>query len=265
MRGGSIRHASMRNLTTLPSHYYYIALFVFVAGWWLVMRIRRGAGIWRLRYYALPRPWMLHLHSRVPYYRQVPVELRAPYQDRVLQFVDGKSFRYADPLKLVEEDARVTLAGTGCLLLLNNTGDASYPDLLAVQLWPQGTTMEEILATKRPVKSLPLIWNEATYEATDPRDAGNKALPVIAKSLGWDHLPGTLLLAPWARHRAPEFLARHAQSLAGIAGGEAEDVFAVATEMFYAAPDALQKRHPQLYAALRQFYCIDPSRWNTRR
>lgn len=258
----------MRFLTTLPPHYYYIALLIFMMCWWLVIRLRSKAGIWRLRYYALPRPWLLHLHKFVPHYRLVPLELRAPYQDKILQFVDGKNFRHADPLELVAEDARVTIASNACILLLNDTGGDCFEDVLAVQLWPPGATPENIESASRPVKCIPLIWNEERHEATDPHDALNPALPAVAKALGWEaygrtQLPEVLLLAPWARQRASLFAVHHPDALKNVEG-EPADVFAIATEMFYAAPDMLHRSHPKLYDAMRQFYSIDPARWKTK-
>lgn len=258
----------MRFLITLPYYYYFLAVLVFMLGWWLTMRMRRSAGIWRLRYYAMPRKWLLHLHKFVPYYRRVPIELRAMYQDKVLQFVDGKTFRCADPMLLVEEDTRMTLAGTACMLLLNDNGDGSFPDILAVQLWPLGTTMETVESSARPVKCISLNWDPVKHQATDPRDAGNPALPGIAKALGWEsagrsQLPEVLLLSPWARQRSGQFTAKFPGVLDSFEG-DSDDVFAIATEMFYAAPDLLQKKHAKLYSAMRHFYCIDPARWKSK-
>jgi hypothetical protein len=173
-------------------------------------------------------------------------------------------------MKLVEEDVRVTLAGTGCLLLLNGSGEGSFPDLLAVQLWPEGTTVEEIeAAPSRPVKSIPLIWDTANHQALDPRDNRDRAaLEKAATALGWAssgrcELPGALTLAPWSRLRAATFAARNGAALAEIPG-DPEVVFAAATEMFYHAPERMQKAHPKIYGVLRSFYCVDPVRWNER-
>ena len=39
------------------------------------------------------------------------------------------------------------------------------------------------------------------------------------------------------------------------------EFFAVATECFFEKPRQLCKRHPELYAALKQFYRQDPAAW----
>jgi Mlc titration factor MtfA (ptsG expression regulator) len=48
------------------------------------------------------------------------------------------------------------------------------------------------------------------------------------------------------------------------AAGDPSDIFAVATEMFLAAPAMLQARQPALYNCMRLFYRVDPARWKTK-
>ena len=79
----------MRPIPAFLSPYYlFFAMLSLLIGWWLVMRIRKATGVWRLRYFAFPRPWLKFLHENVPLYTRLPWELRAPYQDKVLQFME---------------------------------------------------------------------------------------------------------------------------------------------------------------------------------
>src|SRR5437868_7042631 len=93
----------------------YVCIAV-LAGWWLVMRIRRATGVWRLRYYAFPRPWLKYLHENVPLYNHLPLELRALYQDKVVQFVDAKLFRPCGTMDEITWAEQVPIAGNACLL-----------------------------------------------------------------------------------------------------------------------------------------------------
>jgi MtfA peptidase len=276
------------------SPYQYVLLFLaLLVGWLVVIRLRRRSGVWRLRFFALPRPWLKHIHAHVPLYPRLPWELRAPYQDKVLQFVDAKGFRACAAMSEVTELMRVTIAGNACLLLLNGSGEPHYPEVLAVQVFPAGDPNAEARSS-----CVAMHWDEAKQLATDPRDKGNPDLPVIALKLGWEAagrpaLPETLLLTAWARVRSAEFVRRfpgvlekigsaaHARSAVspavttgrraaapGPSAPAAEltifdpaDIFAVATEMFLAAPALLRERQPALYADLRQFYHVDPARW----
>ena len=240
----------------------YLALWSVVAllaGWWLVMLLRRKAGVWRLRYFAYPRPWLKFLHDHVPLYERLPWELRAPYQDKVLHFVDSKNFRACGALDEVTEEMRVTIAGNACLLLLNDVSESNFPEVLTLQVYPQN---EEEPAARS--SCLAMLWNPDKRHFTDPRDRSRDILSAIAAQLGWKALPDPLLLTAWARIRSPAFIQANPGLLEKSATGEGADIFALATEMFLAAPALLQQHHPVLYAAMRQFYHVDPARWTLK-
>ncbi|HEX2750098.1 MAG TPA: zinc-dependent peptidase [Verrucomicrobiales bacterium] len=251
---------SFANLSYVYPFSFFIILLI---GWWVVIRVRRAGGIWRLRYYAYPRRWLVYLHRDVPLYERLPLELRAPYQDKVLQFVDGKLFRPAGSMEEVTYAEQVPIAGNACLLLLNSGGESevNYPNILTVYLHRKGDQNAEARTS-----SVALLWDEAKRQATDPRDEGNAALAPIAAELGWETagrsgLPETLLLAPWARLRCAEFEKASPGLLEKASAGEPVEVFAVATEMFLGAPALLRQKHPALYEGLRLFYRVDPARW----
>lgn len=269
----------------LPSSYLVYICIAVLAGWWLVMRFRKSAGVWRLRYFAFPRPWLKHLHEHVPLYGRLPWELRAPYQDKVLHFVDSKGFRACGALDEVTEAMRVIIAGNACLLLLNGSGENTFPGILTVQVFPSDDPDAEARSS-----CVAIHWDAEKWQATDPRDEGNAALPVIAARLGWEiagrpALPEALLLTAWARTRSAEFIKAHPGVLESAVGSapRAEgspgkpddspksedfspaDIFAVATEMFLAAPALLQQRKPELYTSLRLFYLVDPARWTLKK
>src|SRR5262245_52676620 len=120
----------------IQPEYLFWPIVILLVGWWLVMRLRKTAGIWRLRYFALPRPWLKYLHAHVPLYSRLPWELRAPYQDKVLNFVDSKIFRPGGSLDEVPEPVRVIIAGNAGILLLNSPVDVIYPNILSAQVFP---------------------------------------------------------------------------------------------------------------------------------
>ena len=243
----------------IPPEVLFWSIVAVIAGWWVVMWVRKKAGIWRLRYFALPRPWLKYLHNNVPLYDRLPWELRAPYQDKVLNFVDSKVFRACGVMDEVTEQMRVAIAGNACLLMLNSPADVVFPSILTIQLYAQS----EEDPTARS-SAIALLWDTARSHATDPRDRGNESLPGIAARLGLKALPEPLLLTGWARVCCPEFVAQHPGVLENAAPGEPADVFAVATEIFLAAPATLQQSAPALYDAMRHFYRVDPARWSVQ-
>lgn len=231
-----------------------------LAGWWLVMLLRKKAGVWRLRYFALPRGWLKMLHRQVPLYDRLPWELRAPYQDKVLNFVDSKIFRACGAMDEVTEEMRLAIAGNACLLMLNSEVDVIFPSILTIQLYPEN---EEDPSARS--SAIAMLWHEGRSQATDPRDRGNAELPGIAAKLGLKALPEPMLLTGWARVRCPEFEKQYPGELAKVAPGAEDEVFAVATEMFLATPAVLQQSHPALYKAMCHFYRVDPARWSLRK
>jgi Mlc titration factor MtfA (ptsG expression regulator) len=247
-------------------HYTYLfyACVAILVGWWLIIRLRRAAGIWQLRFYAFPRPWLKYLHQNVPLYRRLPLELRAPYQDKVVQFVDAKVFRPCGTMDEVTWAEQVCIAGNACLLHLNTDNPASFPRILTVQLYRNGDADAEARSS-----CIALWWDESKQQATDPRDNRNPALASIAAQLGWETagkpaLPDALLLAPWARAHTPDFEKAHPGILENAATGETAEIFAIAVEMFLNAPARLQQQRPELYERLRQFYRVDPARWKPK-
>jgi Mlc titration factor MtfA (ptsG expression regulator) len=244
----------------IPPEILFLLLLAVVVGWWLVMRLRRKAGIWRLRYYAFPRPWLKHLHDHVPHYARLPWELRAPYQDKVLNFVDSKIFRPGGSMGEVTEELRVTIAGNACLLLLNSPAEVVFPTILTVQVYPQND--EDPTARS---SAIAVLWDDKKGQATHPADRENSALAEITARLGLKALPEPLLLTGWARVLCPDFERSYPGMLEKIHSGEAGDVFAMATEVFLAAPAVLQQSQPALYDALRHFYRVDPSRWSLKK
>jgi len=241
----------------IQPEFLFWPLVALVVGWWLVMRLRKTAGIWRLRYFAMPRSWLKYLHDHVPLYTRLPWELRAPYQDKVVNFVDSKIFRPGGTTDEIPESVRVVIAGNACLLLLNSPADVIFPNILSAQVFPLD---EEEPWSKS--SAVPILWDEAKKHPLDPHNRGREnELTVIATALGAKALPHPLLLTGWARARLGEFTKEYPDTLEKVTAGEPADIFAIATEIFYAAPAALRDTQPALYNHLRLFYKVDPARW----
>jgi len=247
-------------LAAIPYQILLWSTIALLAAWWLVILLRRKAGVWRLRYFALPRGWLKMLHRRVPLYERLPWELRAPYQDKVLNFVDSKIFRACGTMDEVTEEMRLAIAGNACLLMLNTEANALFPSILTVQLYPESEEDPQARSG-----AIAMLWHEGLNQATDPKDRGNAELPGIAAKLGLKALPEPMLLTAWARVRHPEFHRDYPGELEKVSPGAGEEAFAVATEMFLTTPALLQQSQPSLYRAMCHFYRVDPARWSLRK
>lgn len=128
-----------------------------------------------------------------------------------------------------------------------------------------------------------LAWDAVRGGAANPFDGNNVVLHEFAHLLDYeDGQPdGTPLLdrgaAPaeeagrytaWARMLSKEYeefqlsIEKDDKPVLNSYGlGDPAEFFAVATECFFEKPRQLQKRHPELYAALKLFYKQDPAAW----
>ena len=246
-----------------------LAAGCLLAGWWLVMRIRKALGVWRLRYYAFPRKWLKYLHESVPLYHRLPWELRSEFQDRVLSFIDGKQFRYGGTLEEVSEEQRVIIAAQACFLLLNRENASCFGEILGVTL-SEGIVPQKAMEVATPTRPS-LLWDAKRRTVLDPQDRGPGTVPAILRKLGVEPAgaPGDpdLRLTPWGRVLAGElhdhlgFAASGAWMERYGASGDPADFYAAATEAFFMHPQVLQKTDRGLYDSLRQFYKVDPVRW----
>lgn len=240
-----------------------------LAGWWLVMRIRKALGVWRLRYYAFPRKWLKYLHESVPLYHRLPWELRSEFQDRILSFIDGKQFRYGGTLEEVSDEQRVIIAAQACFLLLNRENASCFGEILGVTL-SEGISPQKAMDVATPTRPS-LLWDAKRRTVLDPQDRGSGTVPAILRKLGVEPAgpPGDpdLRLTPWGRvlggelHDHLGFAASGAWMERYGASGDPADFCAAATEAFFMHPQVLQKTDRGLYDALRQFYKVDPVRW----
>ena len=247
----------------------FLLFSAILLGWWVVMRARKAAGVWRLRHYAFPRRWLKPLHEAVPIYHRVPWELRAPLQDRMLSFIDGKHFRSGGTLQEVSDEQRVVIAAHAALLLVNREAASCYSEVLGVRVH-EGCTAATALESATPSHPV-LLWDASRRAALDPNDTVSPLVPALLRRMGApvSETAPDLRLTAWGRLQSDAF-AEHVgfEALGNFmqryeAAGDAAAFCAAATEAFFAHSQSLLQRDRALYEALRQFYKLDPARWRT--
>ncbi len=124
-----------------------------------------------------------------------------------------------------------------------------------------------------------LAWDSVTGGTSNITDARNVVLHEFAHQL--DQEDGAADGAPilehrsayvaWARVLGEEYAVlqkskkAHRRSVMNKYGAtNPAEFFAVATETFFEKPKQMQKRHPELYDELRDYYKLDPLEWTTR-
>jgi MtfA peptidase len=249
---------------------------------WLSERRRK-----RLLDTPFPAEWTQILERNVAAYKLLDEGEQQRLRDLVQVFIAEKHWEGAGGLVL-DDEMRVTIAGTGCQLLLARDHDL-FADVESIVVYPSTVVVPErarsmfdsgtppsgdtpVLGVAHRGGALVLAWDSALRGARDPRDGRNVVIHELAHKI--DFLDGTADGTPplasgsarraWIAAFAPAYLA-HKQCaeegkdsfLDDYAITNEAEYFAVATEAFFEKPRALARELPDVYAALRQFYSLD--------
>ena len=232
-----------------------------------------------------PALWEEMLQQRFPIYRFLSESDRRELRSYIRWFIASKQFEGCAGLVITDE-IRVIVAAQACLLLLHRETPC-YERLRLIRVYPGGhfaTSSTDTAAGESWHHGVVLLaWDSVRGGAANPFDGHNVVLHEFAHQLDEEdgQADGTPLLgrgmAPaeqvgaytsWARMLSTEYEELRRSIEAGsntvmdsYGGSNQVEFFAVATECFFEKPRQLCKRHPDLYAALKQFYRQDPAAW----
>lgn len=257
-----------------------------------------GAAVWynspvqrRKRYLAQPFPstWEEHLQRNVVLYRMLPPELQAQLRSHIKIFLGEKGFEGCGGLEITEE-IRVTIAALACLLLLNRE-TSYYRGLTTILVYPQAYVVdskkregfiefendgEGRLGESWGNGTVVLSWCDVTRTSYDPKDGHNLVLHEFAHQLDQEDGEGDGVpileqrskYASWTHvlndeyHKLVELTEKGKKDVLQAYGAtNPAEFFAVATEAFFEKPKQLQKKHPELYEQLKDFFHLDPLEW----
>ena len=243
----------------------------------------------RLRAQPVTPEWHAIVVRNVRLFGKLPPEDQIELLGHAQVFLAEKNFEGCGGLELTDE-IRLTIAAQACLLLLHRKTDY-YPQLTSILVYPSGYTVpgdryvggdiwqeggEDLLGhTERHLESLVLAWDAAKQGGANPSDGQNLVLHEFAHQLdfedyGTDGAPALATrgeYVAWARVMKKEFEALRAAAEADLptvldiyGATNPAEFFAIVTEAFFERPRALREPHPELYAALGQFFQQDPAR-----
>lgn len=269
-----------------------LLLFFLVAGgiwaaYILMGRMRRKAR----RREALQQPfldeWVQILKKNLPPYAKLSDGLRHELHQNMKIFLAEKSFEGCGGLTLTDE-IRITIAAQACMLLLNREDDC-YPKLSSVLVYPSTYIAggKGLFPNKSEQKSVRLgeswghgvvvlAWDSVKQGAFNFKDGKNVAMHEFAHQL--DQEDGVANGAPilenrsaytsWAKEFSKEFEVlkvkkkKRKRSVFNKYGAtNPAEFFAVATESFFEKPKQFQKKHPDLYEELQDYYKVNPIEW----
>lgn len=243
----------------------------------------------RLMQKSLSEEKLSILRKNVPYYKYLPTDLQQKLQGLINIFLDEKTFEGCAGLKITDE-IRVTIAGQACILLLGIEDLSSiYEGLRSVLVYPESYVakvqnthnsffVEEGFQRRQGEAwsrgHVVLAWDEVKKGASDIRDGQNLVFHEFAHQLDYDYGATSEIESAddqssylsWAwvvgneYNNLLEALKRNQQTLIDEYGAtNLAEFFAVVTEYFFEKPRELQKRHPELYQQLTEFYQQDPA------
>lgn len=255
-----------------------------IAAFFATRRLARSARRKRLAARPFPSDWRQIVERNVPLYGRLPEELKTQLHRLVQVFLAEKRFEGCGGLAITDE-IKVTIAAQACMLLLNRKA-TYFPKLHTILVYPDTYVAKSISSNGHIVSDedstrlgeswqngpVVLAWNSVTGGTSNVHDARNVVLHEFAHQLDQEDgaADGAPILAErsryvaWARVLGSEYEAmqRRRRSVMNRYGAtNPAEFFAVATETFFEKPRQMQKRHPELYSELRDYYQLDPVAW----
>lgn len=237
---------------------------------------------------AFPDEYRRIIERNVPLYRRLPGSLKQELGGLINVFLGEKHFEGCGGLEITDE-IKVTIAAQACILLLNRR-TRYFAKLRTILVYPQTYVAKTIssggglVVEGRSVRlgeswqsgPVVLAWDSVTGGTSNAADAQNVVIHEFAHQL--DQEDGSADGAPilehrsryraWAEVLSAEYEAlqkkkkKHRRSVMSKYGAtNPAEFFAVATETFFEKPRQMQKRHPELYAELKDYYKLDPAEW----
>jgi Mlc titration factor MtfA (ptsG expression regulator) len=236
-----------------------------------------------------PAEWLAILEKNVPICRRLPEEDREELRRHILVFLSEKRFEGCGGLEITDE-IRVTIAAQACILLLHRETDY-YPGLTSILVYPRTYVAEKArhmvggmvlegydvrLGESWHHGVVVLSWASVRRGAAHIHDGQNVVFHEFAHQLDSAHGKGDstpvlrdrFSFAAWAQTLGEDFEAFRRsvghgseEVLDDYGATDEAEFFAVATECFFEKARELRSVHPELYAALKDFYQQDPVSW----
>lgn len=238
----------------------------------------------RLLETPFPAAWTEILRANVKAYSLLDAVEQERHRELVQVFIAEKHWEGCGGLEL-DDEIRVTIAGSACLLILGRDHDLMR-DVESILVYPSSVLLPdrpvgiferggrvlggatEVLGVAHRRGPVVLAWDSVEQGARNPADGNNVVIHEMAHKI--DFLDGAADGTPpldsadqrreWARVCSEAFLdlqtVGHHFLRAYAATNEAE-FFAVASEVFFEKPQQLLGELPELYAVLRGFYHLD--------
>ena len=265
-----------------------ILLIGLISTFFIVKRAFRRAKRKRIFAARFPEEFKQIVGKNVPLYNRLPDSLKEQLHGYVNVFLAEKNYEGCGGLEMTNE-IKVTIAAQACVLLLNRR-TKYFPKLRTILVYPHTyvaktvTSDGTITINGQSVRlgeswqngPVVLAWDSVKGGTLNIADARNVVLHEFAHQLDQEDVTadGAPILerrsryAAWARVLSKEYESlqrkkrKHRRSVLNTYGAtNPAEFFAVATETFFEKSKQMEKKHPELYDELRNYYKLDPAEW----
>ena len=210
----------------------------------------------------------------MPFYAQLPTELRQRFHDNLKVFVWEKHFIPAGGMEITDEVRVVTAAAAVRLIL--HLGLSYYDRLTEIVVYPSHYRHPQrnvtVLGEAHRWGTVVLSWDAVLSGLSDPRDGHDTATHEFAHVLdrksgrfdGTPDLRASADYAPWAEVMSRAYFKLKNRApwqrcvLRDYGATNEAEFFAVATEAFFEKPIQMSRRHEGLYDLLKTYFRQDP-------
>lgn len=269
-------------------YFYVLILFLIAIGIFFIpaylTKIRRNT------LFSKPASdeFMSVITQFVPIYHKLPDNLKKELIGHMNIFLSEKSYEGCGGLEITNT-IKIVIAAQACMLLLNRKSNY-YPKLSVIYVYPDAFQSNQVSSeggvevTQQVVRSgeswtngpVVLSWNHTKHGANDIKDGENVVFHEFAHQLDQEdgyndgipiHESPSQYIA-FARMMESKFdklqkrIMKRKKTVMNAYGGTSKaEFFAVLTETFFEKPRQLQRRHPELYEEVKDYYKLDPLTW----
>ncbi len=264
-----------------------ITIFILIALYFISRPIVKNSKRKTLRETPFPEEWKPILQKRFPLYKLLPSAIQEQLESDIQIFIAEKTFFGCNGQKITDE-IKVTVAAQACILILNRKKNY-FPRLGSIYIYPStyvskrkqyvggGLVSEQTnvsLGESWVDGRVVLAWDASKHGAINIHDGQNVVMHEFAHQLDQEDGSGDGVpkLSEFSKYstwinvlgREYELLkkGRKGKSVIDRYGAtNGAEFFATATEAFFEKPHQMKRKHEELYAELKDYYCVDPSKW----
>ncbi|MDR3228741.1 MAG: zinc-dependent peptidase [Puniceicoccales bacterium] len=221
----------------------------------------------------IPAFWLRILRRRLPILGRLPPTVRRRLFRHIKVFLAEKHFTACGGIRNVSDTMAVTIAGHACLLLAGRVGSLCFPTVQSVLVYPDyfyspvsrfsggGAVIvgnEARVGEASPMGNVVVSWREVLQSNAFAENGHNVVLHEFAHHIRPAGAALTAALdAGFRRLRANP----NDPALDSYGATHREEFWAVSVEAFFENSVKLREEHPELYAAMSDFFALSPADW----